>query len=162
MQERSPESLAVAKGRKFGRASLTPKELELYLDYFREATRRSAAKYPDRIKARQKAWYDANYPRIREQVIARAVAWRKDRRRDFAMKVNQLAVRYGVPGKLDWRDLIYGDCAYCGTPCQSWDHVMPMSRGGANTLDNLVPCCWPCNTWKRARTPEEWWEAIAS
>ena len=105
----------------------------------------------------RKRQYDVGYYRgNRAKIIARAIEWRKDRRRDFAMKVNQKAARYGVPGKLDWRDLVPDDCAYCGTPCESWDHVIPMSRGGDNTLDNLVPCCWPCNQDKGNRTPEEW------
>lgn len=49
-------------------------------------------------------------------------------------------------------------CVYCGAasvPLQL-DHVIPRSRGGADTPDNLVACCKPCNTSKGARTPDEW------
>lgn len=108
-------------------------------------------------RAAAKRQYDTNYyAENKAKIIARATAWRKDRRRDFALKVNQKAARFGVEGKLDWRDLVPDDCAYCGIACESWDHVVPMSRGGANTLENLVPCCWPCNQDKRNRTPDEW------
>lgn len=31
------------------------------------------------------------------------------------------------------------------------DHVVPLSRGGSNALDNLVPCCTSCNSSKGAR-----------
>lgn len=49
-------------------------------------------------------------------------------------------------------------CVYCRTsagPLQL-DHVIPRSRGGADTPDNLVACCKPCNTSKGPRTPQEW------
>jgi 5-methylcytosine-specific restriction endonuclease McrA len=38
-----------------------------------------------------------------------------------------------------------GVCQYCG--CRAWtaDHVTPRRRGGADTKENLVACCTPCN-----------------
>ncbi len=45
-------------------------------------------------------------------------------------------------------------CTYCGAPLSrrslTRDHVIPQSRGGGNTPDNLVPCCGPCNRQKAA------------
>ena len=35
------------------------------------------------------------------------------------------------------------------------DHVMPKSRGGPDTWENLVAACTPCNNRKGNRTPEE-------
>ncbi|MCF8586924.1 HNH endonuclease [Gordonia sp. HY285] len=46
-------------------------------------------------------------------------------------------------------------CAYCGEHAQTWDHVMPQSRGGGNTWVNCVAACGPCNWAKGDRTPEE-------
>lgn len=47
-------------------------------------------------------------------------------------------------------------CRYCGSGGYlHLDHVIPKSRGGKNTLDNLVAACPKCNYKKRARTPEE-------
>jgi 5-methylcytosine-specific restriction endonuclease McrA len=31
------------------------------------------------------------------------------------------------------------------------DHVYPISLGGTNEIDNLVPCCYLCNTRKGNR-----------
>ena len=49
--------------------------------------------------------------------------------------------------------------AYCGehhtTPNLSRDHVIPKSRGGADTWTNVVSACCSCNHRKGARTPEE-------
>jgi 5-methylcytosine-specific restriction endonuclease McrA len=35
------------------------------------------------------------------------------------------------------------------------DHVIPRSRGGGSTWENLVASCKPCNNHKGNRTPEE-------
>lgn len=47
-------------------------------------------------------------------------------------------------------------CEYCGGPCETTDHVVPLSRGGANTLDNLVPACLWCNSSKGSKLLSEW------
>lgn len=47
-------------------------------------------------------------------------------------------------------------CVYCGTSDDlTLDHVLPKSRGGANTWKNLVTCCKVCNLKKDNMTPEE-------
>jgi len=59
-------------------------------------------------------------------------------------------------------------CVYCGwtedqkTPIGAYigamlsvDHVIPESRGGDTSLDNLTTCCTVCNRIKSDRTPEE-------
>lgn len=49
-------------------------------------------------------------------------------------------------------------CAYCGdTDAQLCaDHVVPLSRGGTNDIENLVCACIPCNSSKSDRLLEEW------
>lgn len=46
-------------------------------------------------------------------------------------------------------------CAYCGGHAATIDHVLPRSRGGADTWENLVACCQRCNNKKGDRTPQE-------
>jgi 5-methylcytosine-specific restriction endonuclease McrA len=50
-------------------------------------------------------------------------------------------------------------CQYCGaTPGRSnltLDHILPRSRGGGTTWDNVVAACRTCNVRKGSRTPEE-------
>ena len=50
-------------------------------------------------------------------------------------------------------------CQYCGDnlpPHQlSFDHVVPRSRGGKTTWENIVSCCMNCNSKKGGRTPQE-------
>ncbi len=48
-------------------------------------------------------------------------------------------------------------CAYCGRgdlPL-TIDHVIPKSKGGDDSWENLVAACLPCNNKKGDRTPEE-------
>ena len=42
-------------------------------------------------------------------------------------------------------------CQYCGGAAESIDHVVPRSRGGEHTWDNVVAACRPCNVRKRDR-----------
>jgi 5-methylcytosine-specific restriction endonuclease McrA len=44
-----------------------------------------------------------------------------------------------------------GACQYCGKAAESIDHVIPRSRGGEHTWDNVVACCRRCNTFKSDR-----------
>lgn len=64
--------------------------------------------------------------------------------------------------KFNRRNLFARDgnrCQYCGkrfaTSELSLDHVMPRSRGGGTTWDNIVCACVRCNVRKGGRTPEE-------
>ena len=50
-------------------------------------------------------------------------------------------------------------CQYCETKLPmnrlNFDHVVPRSRGGKTDWTNIVSACYPCNTKKRNRTPDE-------
>jgi 5-methylcytosine-specific restriction endonuclease McrA len=50
-------------------------------------------------------------------------------------------------------------CQYCGVVLASGeltlDHVVPRSRGGSSTWENLVACCHPCNRRKGNQLPME-------
>jgi 5-methylcytosine-specific restriction endonuclease McrA len=50
-------------------------------------------------------------------------------------------------------------CQYCGRTLPSaeltLDHVLPRSRGGKTTWENIVAACKPCNHRKGNRTPSE-------
>jgi hypothetical protein len=47
-------------------------------------------------------------------------------------------------------------CQYCGNKKQlTIDHVIPLSRGGKHTWNNVVIACSTCNSRKGNKTPEE-------
>lgn len=50
-------------------------------------------------------------------------------------------------------------CQYCGSKgtdrTLTWDHILPRSRKGPNTWENLTTACFKCNNEKDNFTPEE-------
>ena len=50
-------------------------------------------------------------------------------------------------------------CLYCGRETsrqhQTRDHVVPLSRGGRDTWENVVAACFHCNSRKGGRTPQQ-------
>ncbi len=51
-------------------------------------------------------------------------------------------------------------CSICTKPIEhklqlTYDHVIPLARGGPHTEGNLRPAHWTCNAWKNDRLPEE-------
>ena len=57
--------------------------------------------------------------------------------------------RRGVLRRDGWR------CGYCGKAANTIDHVQPKSKGGADTWENLVACCFSCNNQKSNKTLKE-------
>ena len=64
-----------------------------------------------------------------------------------------------------WSDILeqYNySCFYCGAtgvPLEI-EHMIPLSRGGGLTEDNVVPACHSCNCSKKTMTPEEYAEFL--
>jgi 5-methylcytosine-specific restriction endonuclease McrA len=70
--------------------------------------------------------------------------------------------RYARPVKFSRVNIYARDahrCQYCGVKCATdqltYDHVVPRSRGGRTSWDNIVSCCYACNRRKANRTPAE-------
>lgn len=57
-----------------------------------------------------------------------------------------------------------GRCYYCHriVPFQelTMDHLVPLTRGGRSTRNNLVPSCKDCNNMKKNMLPLEWEEYL--
>lgn len=81
-------------------------------------------------------------------------------------RATRRALERGASGRYTWAEvtrlwLATGKaCAYCATPVTNAelqpDHVQPLSRGGSNSITNIVPCCAPCNREKGSLTLSEW------
>ena len=103
----------------------------------------------------QRAVKKKNYPRYREKALHYA------KKRKLRMKE--------IPGshtREEWEQLLAGyegKCAYCGKvmveelgPDQvTRDHVIPVSKGGTDNIDNIVPACRACNSSKNDRLDYE-------
>ena len=50
------------------------------------------------------------------------------------------------------------ECGYCGAQgVLHWEHLFPISRGGPDTIDNLILACPPCNLQKGHLNPIDWY-----
>lgn len=68
------------------------------------------------------------------------------------------AERVGTITVAEWTALVarfQSACAYCGAQNVklTMDHVVPLARGGAHSLSNVVPACRPCNS---AKCDRDW------
>jgi len=68
------------------------------------------------------------------------------------------ARRRGALGRftaVEWYFLValfYNRCAYCWRRKKlEADHVIPVSKGGTNFIENILPCCRSCNSRKGDR-----------
>jgi 5-methylcytosine-specific restriction endonuclease McrA len=64
-----------------------------------------------------------------------------------------------------WQNRIaLGHCHYCDgqfTPDElTMDHLVPVSRGGKASRNNVVPACKECNSRKKYLLPIEWEEFL--
>lgn len=98
----------------------------------------------------QKQW-EAQNPNIRNQATQVSNALRRAR-------------YYGASGRFtrpEWKSLCekYDNrCLCCGKSepeiSLTVDHVIPLSQGGANTIENIQPLCWQCNRQKGAQSTD--------
>ena len=42
-------------------------------------------------------------------------------------------------------------CYYCGQEANTVDHIIPISKGGISSEDNMIAACHRCNSGKRDR-----------
>lgn len=68
---------------------------------------------------------------------------------------------YGVKVTFSKKNILIRDnfiCMYCGTDIKRFstlDHVIPKSKGGKTTFDNVVSCCIKCNNKKDNKLPSQ-------
>jgi 5-methylcytosine-specific restriction endonuclease McrA len=109
---------------------------------------------PERESIRQKKRYDRDPEKARE----RALAWHRSN--PERSRHNARAHKYRVKGALgshtsiEWAarlaEFNHG-CAYCPNPAVSKDHLVAISQGGSNSIENIVPACRSCNSSKGAK-----------
>lgn len=66
--------------------------------------------------------------------------------------------------KEEWESTVslFGNrCAYCGEEKPlTQDHIIPVSKGGGYTKQNIVPCCGSCNSRKQDRDFIAWFKGM--
>jgi len=124
-------------------------------DKDRAAARRWTANNRERARSTSKRWRSANADVIREKIQR----WHKanpGKRRVYGHRYD--AQKRGNGGSYtiqEWQQLkqqyeYYCLCCHRREPdiTLTVDHVIPVSLGGANTIDNIQPLCFSCNSSK--------------
>lgn len=95
-------------------------------------------------------------------VVGRDETWSSEREVVTVPSVVKLTSYVKVPYRRTvpvTRRAVFGrdghSCQYCGGQAESLDHVLPRSRGGDHSWENVVACCRPCNIRKGDRLPSE-------
>lgn len=126
-------------------------------DACREYARRRQAERPGEVRAARARWVARNpdKPRLyaRRHLARNPEYFRhaaKARRARKAMVLNTLT-------NAEWVAILgvfNGACAYCLRTDRTLtqEHMVPISRGGPHSSDNVVPACVPCNSRKRDRS----------
>lgn len=75
----------------------------------------------------------------------------RERRRVTSAKLKRRAL--GSHTEEEWQKMVVafsGCCAYCRrSGLLTRDHIIPLTRGGTNFIDNILPACLPCNSSKK-------------
>lgn len=142
------------------------KRARYMVDRERHSWRMKMKKYRDGMRARKRA-YDRLYrEENRTSIDKRISSWRENNpERTAFIKKTYKARRRAIEKKGDptaklfaWEQAQQKVCYWCGVSCADSyhvDHYIPLSKGGAHTVKNLVIACPQCNLSKSAKDPYE-------
>jgi len=131
----------------------------------REYSARYRRKYRERTLALVRKYHQLHA----ESRRAASAEWqKKNPDRHAFISANRRARELKAPGSHtygEWRamvELFDSCCAYCGLRGPlTRDHVIPLARGGSNSIDNIVPSCRKCNARKNVVTRDEFRARVA-
>lgn len=111
----------------------------------------------DSQKAANKRWVQNNLEKVR-QIKA---DWKKRNPESNKAYKQRKRLKGGSFPLAEWKVRLSefnGWCPYCGESGNklSVDHVVPICKGGTNAIENLIPCCRPCNNKKHTKDLEDW------
>lgn len=113
------------------------------IQYAKDYVAKRLQENPDYVRNRNRAWVEAN----REKTRLKAHLRRRAKYDSGAFRVTEKELT----------KLRSMSCTYCGSEEDiQVDHVIPLARGGAHAIGNLVPACRKCNHSKNAKLLMEW------
>lgn len=118
---------------------------------------RKSQKRPEAL-AKKRTWDAANRERLSANRKESQRKWREANRaheiaRHQSRRLSESIVKFPLDHWIELVSRFNGWCPYCGeyTEKLTVDHVVPISAGGTNTIENLIPCCSSCNSKKGAK-----------
>lgn len=149
------------------------KKLLVDPDYFNRESRERRLKNPEAVRQYKKEWRDKNLDKARNYAVdwarrnpgsvkRNSANWIANNPEKVAASKHSRRTRKLANGVFDVREsyiarLYASNCVDCGSNKNiELDHVMPISRGGAQSEGNLQPLCRFCNRSKGNKTMMEW------
>lgn len=125
----------------------------------------------EKIKVRHKAWLEANKKRVAKSRKAYNAA-NPDKVRAYCQRRRAISkgATTGNPAPIlawekKWRRKASVTCYWCRSKISGKnghaDHIQPLSKGGAHSIENLCISCAPCNMSKGAASLDAWNAKIA-
>ena len=144
-----------------------------YRDSHREERKEYFAQYyidnAEHLKQKNRDHFQNLTEEQRQDVYAKANARRKNEQHRAYMRDKRQyrkALVDNLPSdftKEQWLFVVqfFGNtCAYCGKKKKlTQEHIIPVSRGGGYTKNNIIPCCGSCNSSKQDRELVEWFKS---
>lgn len=125
-----------------------------------------AYKQTPKAKAQATLYNKRRYAENKEAIKAGVLQWGRDNpEKKRAIHVTYMARKAANGGECSADEIrqMYADqdglCAFCEAPLNgvySIDHMIPVSKGGGSSWDNVAIVCSPCNSSKRDKRLEDW------
>lgn len=140
-------------------------KVKKYRDKNKDKIKLYRLKNQESIKDNWKKYYEKNKARL----FYKNKVWRKNNKdkvnaskRKSNQKRRSLERNLASTFTIDqWRECLMHfnhQCAYCDcTEKLEQEHVIPVSKGGHYTVDNIIPACKSCNASKNNKSLEEWY-----
>lgn len=106
-------------------------------------------------RLQRRLWIDAYLNRTGAQFLRKKASRSKIAKDNGNLRRVREIHAIGAHEEQDWLRLVKacgGCCLRCGGLEITKDHIVPLARGGTNSLSNLQPLCRSCNSWKGTRT----------
>ena len=124
----------IKKQREKNKESLSKKSREYY------------KKNKEKVKENNKKWIKEN--RDHKSMLTHLRREKEKKTKGFSDKIESFKIRMEE----------IGECVFCGSKENiTIDHLIPISKGGSNEINNLFPACRSCNSSKNASDWLEWY-----
>ena len=112
----------------------------------------------EKERERKRKWHvwNKDYGRNTKQRKRLSIAEKESNRVFYSLgHKSKETITYTIQQFYEWHKAQSKICKYCRSRANHLDHIIPLSKGGGNNLDNLQLICGRCNRAKWDSTEEE-------